>query len=371
MTTASWAKRPHALIGLRGLLGRLVGEDLEHVAVVLLQGAGAGLGLGLLAGQPAAPRRRAAGAVADRAGQADPLAAAPPGRVTSMTVQPPASAPGSYAVPSTSGTGQLAARAGLVVLDQPVAVLGAHHQGAVGPLGGLADDLAGAVVHVGLAGDRDGLVAEPGGQGEQVAGRGLQRREQVGRSAGARTGGGTGRRGAEHPRGARARGEEAGSGDSAAAEEVASTEGAWDDRLQCGDGGRAQTPPPPQTAPVNAAGTPNDGLAESGGNRCDGVGRGVTPGTASSRDGRVQARWRSGTAGVRGRRRSGRPALRRCRDAVSHPSCQGGGGRLAVVLVPSTAPSTRRWTSTPVDVDPGGSACERGGPCAACRLAPE
>ena len=54
--------------------GLAVGPDLEDVAVVLQPGAAVGLVLGLLARHPGAPRRRAAGAVGERAGDADPLA---------------------------------------------------------------------------------------------------------------------------------------------------------------------------------------------------------------------------------------------------------------------------------------------------------
>ena len=87
MTTASCGARPHALMGCGDCASGLVGENLEDVAVVLLQGAGAGLGLGLLAGQPAAPRGRTAGAVADRAGQSRPTPTVGlPSRRVSMTV---------------------------------------------------------------------------------------------------------------------------------------------------------------------------------------------------------------------------------------------------------------------------------------------
>ena len=128
-------------------------------------------------------------------------------------------------------------RAGLVVLDQPQPVAPLDDGRAVGALGGLADDLACAVVHFGDAGLGDKLVGESARQREQVAGGGLQRREQGGRVAGARTGGGAGRRGAEHPR-PRARGEDAGSGNGAAAEEVASTEGHGTTAFEAGGDGR-------------------------------------------------------------------------------------------------------------------------------------
>ncbi len=161
----------------------VIGEDLEDVAVVLLVGPGlavaapgaALLGIGLLAGQPGAPGRRAAGAVGVGAGDADPLAEVVAGVVglddgAAAGVDGPGVVDGARDVGDPErGTG-----AELVVLDQVQAVArGPEHRGAVvvgrgGPL---------AVVELSLAGAGHDAVAEAGRQRQDAVRVGHERWE--------------------------------------------------------------------------------------------------------------------------------------------------------------------------------------------------
>ena len=164
------------------------GEHLEDVAVVLLQGVGlavhgAGDGLpgalgGLLTGQPGAPRGGAAGAVADGAGEADPLLGEL-ARAGDLDDGVAAHAGGAARVVDGAGDQwhrDLGVRAALVVAHEAGhagAVEGAH---AVQVGGGDPDDAAAAVGQQGLdadgadavgleaAGHRDHAVLGEGGQ---------------------------------------------------------------------------------------------------------------------------------------------------------------------------------------------------------------
>ena len=200
---------------LDGLGDRLaVGEDLEGVAVVarvdpagaVLAGpGGAALGLGLLAGQPAAPGGRAAGAVGQRAGDADPLpqVATP---VVGLDHRAPAAVERRRVVDGALDVRHAQRRAGrqLVVLDQPQPVtLRVEHRGPVVVRGG-----GGAVAELGLPGVGHHLVGEARRQREQPVRVVDQRREgalaAARRGTGPRRPGlGEGRHGARRRRGRR------------------------------------------------------------------------------------------------------------------------------------------------------------------------
>ncbi len=168
-TTASWAKRPPGPDRLRVLdlwAGRC---DLEDVAVVLGGGpvaaeGGALRGLVLFAAQPRSPGGDAAGAVADRAGQAHPFPASPPvaGHLDDRA------AAGQRQPGVVGGAGDERHRvvgavlgADLVVLDEPDQVAIREGTGAVRAVGGLV-----AAHQLGPAGDRDDGVGEAARQSQ-------------------------------------------------------------------------------------------------------------------------------------------------------------------------------------------------------------
>jgi hypothetical protein len=155
--------------------GLAVAPDLEDVAVVLQAGGAVRLGLGLLTGQPGAPRRVAAGAVGEGAGDADPLA-----EVLAVPVDRDHGAATGRAdagVVHGAFDRRYAERAGaadLVVLDQQVlAPAGVEDRRTVvqgrGRLPG---------PELGLAGPGDDPVPEARRQGEDAGGVVQQRRER-------------------------------------------------------------------------------------------------------------------------------------------------------------------------------------------------
>ena len=160
-----------------------VGPDLEDVAVVLLEDAGpvalvprvAGPVLGLLAGEPGAPRGRAAGAVGDGAGEGDELAEVAAGPV-GRDHRAAAGVDGARVVDRALDVrhAELGARVDLVVLDQGVPAAAGVVDGHAVVVG---RGRALAAVEPGDAGPGDDGVAEALGQGQDAVGVVDERRE--------------------------------------------------------------------------------------------------------------------------------------------------------------------------------------------------